>query len=104
MDRRLKLFFSTIMIIALCFGYAAVYFPLEQYDFERLHIFLFNLCTGGTIILYFTEGTGKLSIRTGSFLVLSLFYALFAFLKIYPMTIFISIALGIKRRLDFQYE
>lgn len=94
MDRRLKIFFSTIMIIALCFGYVAVYFPLEQYDFERLHIFLFNLCTGGTIILYFTEGTGRLSARTGTFLVLSLFYALFAFIEIYPMTIFISLALA----------
>lgn len=94
MDKRLKFFFSVMMIIALCFGYAAIYFPLQNYDFERLHIFLFNLCTGGTIILYFTEGTGRLSARTGSFLLLSLFYALFAFLKIYPMTIFISIGLA----------
>lgn len=94
MDRRLKLFFSIMMIIALCFGYAAIYFPLQNYDFERLHIFLFNLCTGGTIILYFTEGKDHLSSRTVSFLVLSLCYALFAFLKIYPMTIFISLGLA----------
>ncbi|MBF0234689.1 MAG: hypothetical protein HQK65_16850 [Desulfamplus sp.] len=94
MNQRLKFFFSIMMIIALCFGYAAIYFPLENYDFERLHIFLFNLCTGGTIILYFTEGTGTLSARTGLFLILSLFYALFAFLKIYPMTIFISLGLA----------
>ncbi|MBF0302407.1 MAG: hypothetical protein HQK73_05160 [Desulfamplus sp.] len=94
MNQHLKLFFSIMMIIALCFGYAAIYFPLENYDFERLHIFLFNLCTGGTIILYFTEGIDRISIRTGSFLVLSLFYALFAFLEIYPMTIFISLGLA----------
>lgn len=94
MNQYLKLFFSIMMIIALCFGYAAIYFPLDHYDFERLHIFLFNLCTGGTIILYFTEGIDRISIRTGSFLVLSLFYALFAFLEIYPVTIFISLALA----------
>lgn len=94
MNQYLKLFFSIMMIIALCFGYAAIYFPLEHYDFERLHIFLFNLCTGGTIILYFTEGIDRISTRTGSFLVLSLFYALFAFLEIYPVTIFISLALA----------
>jgi len=94
MDQRLKFFFSIMMIIALCFGYAAIYFPLQNYDFERLHIFLFNLCTGGTIILYFTEGKNRLSARTGLFLFLSLFYALFAFLKIYPMTIFISLGLA----------
>ncbi|SLM28156.1 conserved membrane hypothetical protein [Desulfamplus magnetovallimortis] len=94
MTRSLKLFFATMMITALCFGYAGVYFPLEHYDFERLHIFLFNLCTGGTIILYFTEGKDKLSFRTGMFLVLSLLYALSAFFEIYPVTIIISIALA----------
>ncbi|MBF0210965.1 MAG: hypothetical protein HQK68_08790 [Desulfamplus sp.] len=90
----LKLFFSIMMIVALCFGYAAIYFPLENYDFERLHIFLFNLCTGGTIILYFTEGIGRISLRTGLFLALSLFYAFFAFFEIYPMTIIISLGLA----------
>lgn len=83
-----------MMIIALCFGYLAVYFPLPQYDFERLHIFLFNLCTGGTIILYFTEGSGRLSGRTLGFLILSLIYALSAFFEIYPLTVLISIALA----------
>lgn len=94
MNKRLKFFFSIMMIIALCFGYAAIYFPLENYDFERLHIFLFNLCTGGTILLCFTEGKDHLSARTGTFLVLSLFYALFAFFNLYPMTIFISLGLA----------
>ena len=94
MNRNLKFFFSTMMIVALFFGYAAIYFPLETYDFERLHIFLFNLCTGGTIILYFTEGINRLSVRTGSFLILSLFYALSAFFKIYPITIFLSLGLA----------
>ncbi|MBF0241531.1 MAG: hypothetical protein HQK64_03530 [Desulfamplus sp.] len=90
----LKFFFSIMMIVALCFGYAAIYFPLENYDFERLHIFLFNLCTGGTILLYFTEGIGRISLRTGLFLALSLFYAFFAFFEIYPMTIIISLGLA----------
>ncbi|MFK5951419.1 MAG: hypothetical protein QM498_00060 [Desulfobacterium sp.] len=94
MNPALKLFFAMMMIMALIFGYAGIYFPLEQYDFERLHIFLFNLCTGGTIILYFTEGTGKLSPRTIIFLVSSLFYAFFAFLNMYPMVIFISLGLA----------
>ncbi|MBF0573173.1 MAG: hypothetical protein HQK69_05370 [Desulfamplus sp.] len=94
MNRNLKFFFSTMMIVALCFGYAAIYFPLETYDFERLHIFLFNLCTGGTIILYFTEGIGRLSIRTSLFLILSICYALSAFFKIYPITIFLSLGLA----------
>ncbi|MBF0200619.1 MAG: hypothetical protein HQK66_04775 [Desulfamplus sp.] len=94
MNTGLKIFFSTMMITALLFGYAGIYFPLEQYDFERLHIFLFNLCTGGTIILYFTEGSGKLSPRTGTFLILSIIYAFCAFFEFYPAAVIISLALA----------
>lgn len=94
MPTSLKLFFATLMITALCFGYAGIYFPLDGFDFERLHIFLFNLCTGGTILLLFTEDNGGLSRRTGSFLALSLVYALSAFLEVYPITIFLSLVLA----------
>ena len=94
MSKTLKMFFSFMMITALCFGFADIYFPLETLDFERLHIFLFNLCSGGTIILLFSENRGRLSIRTGSFLVLSLVYALSAFLELYPVTILLSLVLA----------
>ncbi len=90
----LRLFFSFLMITALCFGFADIYFPLARFDLERLHIFLFNLCTGGTIILLFTEGRGRLSRRTGAFLGLSLVYALSAFLELYPLTIILSFVLA----------
>ncbi len=94
MSRTLKIFFSSMMITALCFGFADIYFPLENLDLERLHIFLFNLCSGGTIILLFSENRGHLSFRTGSFLVLSLVYALSAFLELYPVTILLSLVLA----------
>jgi len=83
-----------MMITALGFGFAAIYFPLEQFDFERLHIFLFNLCAGGTIILYYTENLGRISVLTASFLVLSICYALSAFFEIYPVTILLSLGLA----------
>jgi len=95
MPTPLKLFFSVLMITALCFGYAAIYFPLDRFDFERLHIFLFNLCTGGTILLLFTEEKGGFSRRTGTFLGVSLVYALSAFLEVYPVTIFLSLVLAV---------
>ncbi|ACN17139.1 conserved hypothetical protein [Desulforapulum autotrophicum HRM2] len=94
MPTPLKLFFSLLMITALCFGFADIYFPLERFDLERLHIFLFNLCTGGTILLLFTEDRGGLSRRTGNFLGLSLVYALSAFLELYPITIVLSLVLA----------
>jgi len=95
MNIKLKILFSILMITALCFGFIEIYFPVENYSFERLHIFLFNLCTGGTILLYYTRGKERVSKTIGLFFAGSLIYALSAFLKIYPLTILISVLLFI---------
>lgn len=91
MKNSLKVLFSLLMIIALVFGFIHIYFPADQYSFERLHIFLFNLCTGGTILLYYTQGRIDVSKTVSLFFLCSLIYAFSAFLKIYPITILISI-------------
>jgi hypothetical protein len=78
------------MITALAFGFVQVYFPIGHYSFERLHIFLFNLCTGGTIILYYTCGQKKASWIIMAFFAGSLIYALSAFLELYPLTLLVS--------------
>jgi hypothetical protein len=81
------------MITALIFGFIHIYFPADNYSFERLHIFLFNLCTGGTILLYYTQGRVKTSKTIKFFFLCSLIYAFSAFFKVYPVTIFVSIPL-----------
>jgi len=81
------------MITALVFGFIHIYFPAANYSFERLHIFLFNLCTGGSILLYYTRGRREVSKTIMFFFLCSLIYAFSAFLKIYPITILISIPL-----------
>ena len=93
MNTNLKILFAVLMITALVFGFIDIYFPLAHYSFERLHIFLFNLCTGGTIILYYTEAEIKMSRSVKLFFAGSLLYAFSAFLKIYPVTIIVSILL-----------
>ena len=93
MNIKLKILFSFLMITALVFGFIHVYFPADNYSFERLHIFLFNLCTGGTILLYYTQGRVKVSKTVSFFFLGSLIYAFSAFLKIYPITIFVSVPL-----------
>lgn len=93
MTTRLKFLFSSLMIMALGLGYADVYFPVEGFSFERLHIFLFNLCTGGTILLYYTERQPAVSGRVKLFFLLSLVYAFCAFLKWYPVTLAVSVLL-----------
>ena len=60
MNQKLKILFSILMITALIFGFIHIYFPAENYSFERLHIFLFNLCTGGTILLYYTQAKTRM--------------------------------------------
>jgi hypothetical protein len=82
-----------LMIAALIFGFINIYFPVDNYSFERLHIFLFNLCTGGTILLYYTQKRTRVSKTVRFFFLGSLIYAFSAFLKIYPVTILVSVLL-----------
>lgn len=95
MDNRLKTIFSILMITALIFGFIHIYFPIEKYSFERLHIFLFNLCTGGTILLYYTQKRIMVSKTVVMFFAGSLLYAVSAFFKWYPFTICMSFFLFI---------
>ncbi len=95
MDNKLKTLFALLMITALGFGFIDIYFPAENYSFERLHIFLFNLCTGGTILLFFTQGKTKMSRSVALFFAGSLIYAFSAFFKFYPLTILVSVLLVI---------
>ncbi|MCG8635051.1 MAG: hypothetical protein MI863_14550 [Desulfobacterales bacterium] len=93
MNIQLKLLFSFLMIVALIFGFINVYFPVEAFSFERLHIFLFNLCTGGSILLYYTQGRHRVSKTVRFFFFSSLVYAFSAFFKLYPVTLLVSLAL-----------
>jgi hypothetical protein len=85
------------MSLALFFGFLKLFVPdTIPYNFDRLHIFLFNLCSGGSIILYFTEGQKKVSPKIIVFLVMAIIYALFAFFEIYiPVLIIAMILLAI---------
>lgn len=95
MNYKLKLLFSFLMITALIFGYINIYFPVPNYSFERLHIFLFNLCSGGTILLYYTQARARMSKTVRLFFASSLIYAFSAFFKLYPVTILVSLVLFI---------
>lgn len=93
MTTRYKLLFLCMMVIALGFGFLGMLDPQEAYHFERLHIFLFNLCAGCTILLYYSEPGDSLSPNVRLFLFLSLLYALCAFLEIYAPVLVVTPAL-----------
>jgi len=95
MNTKLKLLFSFLMITALALGFINIYFPVANYSFERLHVFLFNLCTGGSILLYYTQGRVKVSKTVRLFFLGSLIYAFSAFFELYPLTILVSLPLFI---------
>lgn len=91
MTRNTKLLFSIMMTVALLFGYMFHFFP--GHHFERLHIFLFNLCTGGTIVLYFTEGLGEPSGKVKAFFALSFIYAILSSFELYAPAIVVSLCM-----------
>jgi len=75
---RISLF--TAMSAAFIFGFLDHYF---QMNFERLHIFLFNLTSGGFTILFLTGKRKTPSAKMILFFVLSIIYAILAFMKLY---------------------
>ena len=92
LNRNLRIFILGLMVLAFMFGFAD---QVWDKNFERLHIFLFNLCAGGFIILYHTENTDRPSPRCYTFLILSLVYAVSAFLKFYYVAALLSFSLGL---------
>lgn len=87
---RISLF--TAMTAAFIFGYLDYYF---QMNFERLHIFLFNLTSGGFTILYLTEERRSPSVKTIIFFIISILYAILAFMKLYIPAAAIAVVLAI---------
>lgn len=96
MGIKLRSHLMALMSTALFFGFLNMFVPNgDQYNFERLHIFLFNLCSGGTIVLYYTENFYNASKKVIVFCLLAISYAMFAFLKIYMPAIGIALILAI---------
>lgn len=92
LNRNLRIFILGLIVLAFMFGFAD---QVWNKNFERLHIFLFNLCAGGFIILYHTENGARPSPRCYTFLALSLVYAISAFLQFYTLAAILSCSLGL---------
>ncbi|MCP4133683.1 MAG: hypothetical protein GY754_22130 [bacterium] len=95
MSNKFKAVLLLTMLSALFFGFLHHFYPGETYSFERLHIFLFNLCSGGTIILYFTEDKKNMSPMVFLFFILAGSYAILAFLKLYIPAMAVSLLLAL---------
>ena len=94
MSWKLKTILLVMMTTALACGFLHHLVPPAMLNFERLHIFLFNLCSGGTLLVYYTESGDTLSRRGMLFLTLAIAFALCAFLQWYVPAILIPLALA----------
>ncbi len=94
MSSKLKITFFFLMSLAMCFGFFHLFVHGTRYNFDRLHIFLFNLCSGGTIVLYYTEGLQNPSHKVLTFLLLSISYALLTFFEYYVPAMVVAIILA----------
>jgi len=91
---RFKSVLLIMMTTALACGFLHHLVPPATLNFERLHIFLFNLCSGGTLLLYFTEGEECLTRRGLLFLIVALAFALCAFLQWYLPAMLLPLVLA----------
>jgi hypothetical protein len=97
--------FWCLVTAGFIFGYAGLILPgqtaiLEtprpgSFQYQRLHIFLFNLVTGGTVLLYFLEGKRQMSWRVWSFLAASLVFSVTAFLNWYLPAVLVAVFLAV---------
>lgn len=94
MSWKLKSLLLGMMATALACGFLHHLVPPTTYNFERLHIFLFNLCSGGTLLVYFTEEQKELSRRGMVFVVLALAFAFSAFFEWYIPAMLIPLILA----------
>ncbi len=105
MPKSLKTLLWLLITLGFFFGFAGLVFPnqsplveappLDVYQFQRLHIFLFNLVVGGTVLLYFTEGRSKLTWRSEIFLLVSLAFSMVAFFNLYWLATFLAVGLAV---------
>lgn len=86
--------FLVTMTLALACGFMHHLVAPSTLNFERLHIFLFNLCSGGTLLLYFTAEEEHLPLRGKVFFILSLCFAFSAFFQVYSLTLVIPLILA----------
>lgn len=93
-----KILFGGTMSLALAFGFLHVFIPNFEYDFDRLHIFFFNLCAGASILLTFASSGSKdttleVPKKVYVYFALAMAYGLSAFFEVYALTLLLSLPL-----------
>ena len=80
-----------ILVCAFIFGYLDMFLPC---NFERLHVFLFNLTVGGFIIIRYTEDGQRPSLMSFAYLFLSICYSFLTYFELYGYAAALSVILA----------
>ncbi len=86
-----KAVFGLTMALALAFGFLHIFVPDSPLDLDRLHIFLFNLCAGGAILLFHATGERRVTRLVLGYFGVSLAYAVAAFMEFHVATMLLSL-------------
>jgi hypothetical protein len=93
MSSTARILLGVVMTLSLLSGFLHEIWPDVSLSFKRLHIFGFNLLTGGSLILYHTVGKGVFTPRLMAYFAFALLYALFAAAGWYIPALALSIPL-----------
>lgn len=88
-----KAIVALTMGAALSFGSLHLLLPEVPYDFDRLHIFLFNLCAGGFVLLHHALLHRPRERAHHAYFPLALAYAIAAFLELHVVSLLLSVPL-----------
>ncbi|MFC1705500.1 hypothetical protein ACFL59_01605 [Planctomycetota bacterium] len=88
-----RLALGVTMTLALAFGFLHLLMPACTYPFERLHVFLFNLVSGGSVILAYSSRPKAVTGKVYAYFVVALGYAVSAFLGAYALTLLLTLPL-----------
>jgi hypothetical protein len=88
-----KILLGVTMSAALAFGFLDPLFPDSALSLKRLHVFLFNLLAGGSLIVYHTEGRGRPTLKVALFFGIALAYAFSAAARWYLPALVLSVPL-----------
>ncbi len=95
MRRAERIIVALTMMLAFCFGFADYIWPDVGISFHRLHVFLFNLCSGGSLILFHCARSSKTQAAARFFFSFSILYSLFAAMGWFALTLVVSVPLAI---------
>jgi hypothetical protein len=83
-----------LMSISFFAGFLHPFFGTEQFHIQRIHVFLFNLATGGLLLLMYSADSGRKK-AVWLFGLISLIFTLSASLHYFPLAIASALLLAI---------